>query len=151
MNETPQTPTSDERLMAAICHILGIVITLIIWVTQKDRSPFVRRQAIQAMAFDLLVMVVSLVTVGCLMVVMFTGMLLGMGGLVATVESSASPDALLTLFITLITSLPFVMPCSVFLLVGIDYIFKIIAAVQAFQGKDFQYPVLGPWVARKMG
>jgi uncharacterized Tic20 family protein len=89
--------------------------------------------------------------VGCLMVVMFTGMLLGMGGMVAMVDSSTSAENFIALFITLMTSLPFMLPCSIFLLVGVDFTIKIIAAVQAFQGKDFQYPILGPWVARKMG
>ena len=53
-------PSSDERLMAAIAHgsvVIsgpGIVVGMLIWLTQKEKSPYAAAQALQAAVFQLL-------------------------------------------------------------------------------------------------
>ncbi|MEZ5227131.1 MAG: DUF4870 domain-containing protein [Acidimicrobiales bacterium] len=50
-------PSSDERSMAMIAHLLGIVASLIgpliIYLVKKDESPFVRDQAAEALNFSI--------------------------------------------------------------------------------------------------
>ena len=38
--------SSDDRIMAALAHFLGLFGALIIWATQKDKSRFVKFQAL---------------------------------------------------------------------------------------------------------
>jgi uncharacterized Tic20 family protein len=61
-----EKPTNkDDNLMAALAHVGiivgGILIALIIWVTQKDKSKYVDFQAKQALAYQLAVGVVFFV------------------------------------------------------------------------------------------
>jgi len=52
--------SSDERLMAAIAHGSvvvtgpGIVVGVLIWLTQKEKSPYAAAQAMQAAVYQLL-------------------------------------------------------------------------------------------------
>jgi len=143
MVDQPLTPTSDDRLMAALSHFFGLIVALIAWATQKDKSRFVRFQAIQAMAFDLCVAILVFIMVGCMMVLIFGSMAVGMGGMAFTVNQNDPSSGLISLFITLLTAVPFLVPCIVFPLVGIVFVARLIAAIQTFQGKDFHYPWLG--------
>lgn len=43
---SPET-SSDERLMAAVSHLFGLLVAIIVWATQKEKSIFVRFQAVQ--------------------------------------------------------------------------------------------------------
>jgi uncharacterized protein len=49
----------DDNLMAAISHagilLLGVIIPLLIWVTQKEKSKYVEFQAKQALVYQLVV------------------------------------------------------------------------------------------------
>ena len=148
MTEQPLAPTSDESIMAAISHFFGFLVALIVWVTQKDKSRFVRFQAIQALAFDLLVSVITFLLVGCLMALTFGAMTVGMSGMAFTVNQNEPSTGLVSLFITLMTAVPFLIPCIVFPLTGIVFVARLIASIQTFQGQDFRYPWLGKWVER---
>jgi uncharacterized Tic20 family protein len=54
------TPTMEERLMAAISHAAvvvsgpGILVGLVIWLTQREKSPYASRQGMQAVVYQLL-------------------------------------------------------------------------------------------------
>ncbi len=151
MNNIPQQPlsTSDERLMAAVSHLFGLLVALIIWVTNKDRSRYVRFQATQSMAFDLVVMVVTFILVGCLMVGMMAVMALGTGGMIFSVQPDGSPpDGPFALFILLMTGVPFLIPCIMVPYAMFLWVCRIVATIQTFQGKDFRYPWLGGQVER---
>ncbi|ODS42905.1 MAG: hypothetical protein MSIBF_06475 [Candidatus Altiarchaeales archaeon IMC4] len=54
-------PNADEKLMAAISHagiiIGGILVALIVWLVQKDKSKYVGFQAKQALVYQLVVLV----------------------------------------------------------------------------------------------
>jgi uncharacterized Tic20 family protein len=109
----------------------------------------VRFQAVQAMAFDIVVMIIIFITVGCLMLIMFLGMGLGMGGMIAATDPSGVPEpGVIGLLFSLITSVSFLLPCVIFALVGGIWVIRLIAALQAFQGHDFHYPWLGAQVEK---
>jgi len=150
MTEQTLAPTFDERLMAALSHFLGFFIALIAWATQKDKSRFVRFQAIQAMAFDLVVSVITFLIVGCMMVMIFGVLVLGVGG-IALIGYQNNPTAEpLGILVALMTAVPFLIPCIILPLMGIIFIARLIATIQTFQGKDFHYPWLGALIERSL-
>lgn len=69
----PATPSSEERSMALLAHLstlvamvisagwLSFVGPLILWLLQKDRSPFVRQSAAGAFNFNLSMWVLSII------------------------------------------------------------------------------------------
>ena len=68
MKIPPVTETSsDERVMAALSHgsillpMIGIFVPTIIWMTQREKSAFVRFHALQAMVYQLFQVVYQIV------------------------------------------------------------------------------------------
>ncbi|MCF8244435.1 MAG: DUF4870 domain-containing protein [Saprospiraceae bacterium] len=55
--EEEYTPTSDEKTMALLSHILtivaGFVAPLVIYIIKKDESPYVRRHAVESLNFQI--------------------------------------------------------------------------------------------------
>lgn len=150
MTEQPQALTSDKSLMAALSHFLGFLVALIVWATQKDKSRFVRFQSVQAMAFDLVVSVIVFLAVGCMMVLIFGVLALGVGD-IALISSQNNPTAEpFRVFTSLMTAVPFLIPCIMIPLAGIIFVARLIATIQTFQGKDFHYPWLGALVERSL-
>ena len=56
-----QTPSNDDRNLAMLAHLLGIVSgfvgALIIWLIKKDQSPFVDEQGKEALNFQITMMI----------------------------------------------------------------------------------------------
>jgi uncharacterized Tic20 family protein len=150
MTEQTLAPTSDERLIAALSHFLGFIIALIAWATQKDKSRFVRFQAIQAMAFDLTVSIITFLIVGCMMVLIFGVLALGAGGIALTSTQNNPSSGPIGVFIAMMSAVPFLIPCIILPLIGIIFVARLIATIQTFQGKDFRYPWLGSLVERSL-
>src|SRR4051794_3434584 len=61
-------PTAEERLLAALAHVLGIVTLfagpLVMMCTRVKRSPYVRRHIVSALNFQLTLLIVTVVTLG---------------------------------------------------------------------------------------
>ncbi len=151
MTQQPLTPTSDERVLAAIAHFFGFLVALIIWAFQKDKSRFIRFQSIQAMAFDLLILILAFVVVGCMVFFIFGALAVGVGD-IAILGSQANPSAeAVRTLIALMTGVPLLLPCIFLPFIGAIFIAKLIATIQTFQGKDFHYPWLGDLVERSIG
>jgi uncharacterized Tic20 family protein len=83
---TPSAPSSDERTWAMIAHLsafAGILVPglghvggpLVIWLTRRDQSAFVERQAREALNFNLTVVLASFVCMA--LVLIGIGVLLG--------------------------------------------------------------------------
>jgi uncharacterized Tic20 family protein len=62
-------PTEDERVLAALSHasivanvvnLAGMIGTALIWATQRDRSPYVRTQALQALVYQGAVLLIAI-------------------------------------------------------------------------------------------
>ena len=57
-------PTNDDKQMAMFCHlggIMGIIIPLILWLTQKEKSSFIDEQGKEAVNFGITMMIAHLV------------------------------------------------------------------------------------------
>jgi len=61
------TPSSEERLMAAIAHASvvvfgpGILVGVFIWLTQKEKAAYASNQGLQAAVFQLVGMILTMV------------------------------------------------------------------------------------------
>jgi uncharacterized Tic20 family protein len=138
-------PTQDERIMGALPHIsvlipyIGVIVPIMIWVTQKDKSRFVYFQALQAAAYQLVLFVATLLGWGCY-ILSFILLIPTM----TFIQSSSEWPALAATFF----------PFCVLGLIGLGWLFfliyGIVAAIQVFQGKDFRYIVIGDQVERFM-
>lgn len=142
------TPSTDERVLAALSHIavllplMGVIAPIVIWVTQREKSKFVAFQSLQALAYQLVMIVAWFLGMGCYLLsifVIFAGMFIG-----AATESTGWSEALL-----LMTSLSPLIVFGVILLVGFVFIiYGVVGAVNAFQGKPFRYIILGKRIER---
>ncbi|MEU2946175.1 DUF4870 domain-containing protein [Nocardiopsis alba] len=63
---TTGQPNADERSMGLISHLggglLGLLVPLIMYLIKKDESPFIRDQAAQALNFQILILIVYIVS-----------------------------------------------------------------------------------------
>ena len=153
---TERTVSQDDQVMAALAHgaailpFWGLVGAIVIWATQKDKSPFVRFQALQALVYQVLPIFGG--------VLFFVCYFCSFGGFFLTIPLAALADqgggggevaAIIAAVVT--TGLPFVI-FAVAALVWLAWlIYAIVGAVRVFQGHDFRYAVVGPWLERTLG
>jgi uncharacterized Tic20 family protein len=64
----PGEPTAEQRVLAALAHVLGAVTLfvgpLVMMCTRARRSPYVRRHIVSALNFQLTLLLVTIVTFG---------------------------------------------------------------------------------------
>lgn len=144
---TPAPPTQDERLMAGLSHIsvllpmMGVIAPIVIWVTQREKSRFVTFQSLQALAFQLTMVLAWFVGMACYMGSFFTTFLaIPFGG--GTGRTGIEPLFGLFFFV------PFLVFGAIFLGWFAFTAYGIAGAIQSFQGKPFRYAILGERVAR---
>jgi uncharacterized Tic20 family protein len=150
---TNELPSQDDRIMAALAHVsvllpfTGLLAPIIIWATQKNKSPYVRFQALQAVAFQITLIVAWFAGGACYMCSAFGTFPLMV---LAAPSSSTPPQATVPLvgFSLLAIFLPFVV-FGLAALVGIAFlVYGLIAAVLTLQGKPFKYVILGRRIER---
>jgi uncharacterized Tic20 family protein len=130
-------PTQDDRLMAALAHVAVVVgftmiLPAIIWFIYRDKSPYVRFQALQAFVWQLIITAGGFVIGGCMLMAMM------MSGAMADNGNGGG-----------FACFPFAFFCGVILL-GIGFtIYGIYAAIATFGGADFRYPIVGSWLENR--
>jgi uncharacterized Tic20 family protein len=143
--EQNSLPSQNDKIMAALAHIsavlpfMGVIAPIIIWATQKDKSKYVAFQALQAVAYQLLMILAWFVGMGCYMLSFFA-MFIGIpfaGSQGGKVDPSVAPLFALGVMI------PFIIFGAIFMGGALFVLYGIIGAVQAFQGKDFRYIIIG--------
>ena len=133
--------TQEERLLAAVAHagvlipITGIVAPLLIWLTQRERSPKVKFHAIQATVYQALPVLAMIIYMGCFMCAFGFTML-------AAMFPASSGDGALIAFANVFPLLIFFLALFIFMIYGV------IGAVRVFQGADFRYVWIGRWLER---
>lgn len=138
------SPTSDERVLAALAHFLGFTGAVIIWLLQKDKSRFVRFQAVQSLAFHLTFTTVMVVLFVCLLGVMFVGVF---GTIIAAASLSSSPENASPFLFFPFLFTPLTVTC-IFPFMLLMFIAQIVAAVSVLGGNNFRYPFLGAQVEK---
>jgi uncharacterized Tic20 family protein len=153
------TATQDDKVVAALAHALGPLIAIIVWATQKDKSPFVAFQSLQALVYQLTGFVGMLLGMACYMC-SFVGMFGSMFaiiplGAIGAAASEGTPDAiegLAALIGFLISTVTMTVPFAIFGLLFLAaiafFLYGLWAAISVFQGKDFRYIVIGRWLER---
>lgn len=139
---TNLSPSSDEKLMGALAHLFGPLVALVVWSTQKDKSRFVKFQALQALVFDLILVVVMGIIFFCIFGIMFVGMF---GSVFGAMGSTSSPKAITPFFM-----LPFMFPFMTFACIFpfslLIMAIRLIAFLSILNGRNYQYPLLGKWL-----
>lgn len=133
---------SDEKLMSLLSHLsiiipnIGVIAPIIIWVTQKDKSKFVRFHAVQAIFFQLLFFVL-------LMASIFIGLILMLISLpIITRNPDAAPGALFWVSMGVMN--------LYFPLWIIFAIYAVVAGVKSFKGRIFRYLIIGRIIEKKV-
>jgi uncharacterized Tic20 family protein len=152
------TATQDDKVVAALAHALGPLIAIIVWATQKDKSPFVAFQSLQALVYQLTGFVGALLGMACYMC-SFVGVFGGMFAAIpltaagtAVTEGGGTAEglaALIGFLVTMVTMfLPFAIIGLLILAILAFILYGLWAAFSVFQGKDFRYVVIGRWLER---
>lgn len=147
--------TSDERTWAALAHastlltllasvasagiggLLLVFLPLVIYLSYKDKSPYVAYHAAQAFALQVVATVgffAAILAVAIVLVVMW----------LITALLSVILIGLILIPITLLLTL-----LAVFILIAVPFViggFSIAATAQTANGVDYEYPYLGRWV-----
>jgi uncharacterized protein len=142
------TPTQDERIIAALSHasallpLMGVIAPIVIWITQKEKSRYVAFQSLQALVYQLVMIVGYLVGMGCYMIFLFSTMIA-----LPFLSTSGSSDIIDPIFeIGLV--IPFLVIGAFFLVGFLFMVYGVIGAVKAFQGKPFRYFLIGKRVEK---
>jgi uncharacterized Tic20 family protein len=143
MSEQPSAFTSDERTMAVLAHASGLLNLVsgmggligagIIWLIQREKSPWSAFHGLQSLLFQAVVVVIS-------------------GAIVALTWVPGFIFSFITIGIGTILAVPF-MILTMFLALGIVYAsvgYQVYAAVQVNNGKEFTYPWVGTWLKRQL-
>jgi uncharacterized Tic20 family protein len=154
MTEQDVSVTSpDERILAALAHItilvplMGVIAPIVIWVTQKEKSRYVGYQALQAVVFQLLLVLTWFIGMGCYMASFFIAFI-GMAGLGAGNSSSNPTSGPAETFGILGVLIPFIVFGLLIIAGFVFVIYGVVAAIQSLRGHAFRYAIIGDRVER---
>ena len=164
--DRPDSGGNEDYLLAAICHlavimpIAGIVIPASIWFAKKDRSPFLKLQSSQAMIYQALVILLSMISVVIFffsMIVSFAGMMAGSMGTTVlplfTPEGSEPAQWIKSLLVALAVIpvfLPYILGGIFLIILTLHIVYGFIAVAVTLMGKDFRYLLIGRMVENKL-
>lgn len=146
--------TQEDNWVAGICHatailqLWGIITPFIVWFTQKDRSVYLRFQAMQAVIYQGIAVVAYLVGMALYMLVFFAMFFIPLAAAGITRSSEIPAPAGMTLLILFGIIMIF---WTVFtLLVPIYYLLAGLASLRTIQGRPFRYPIIGRLLEKRM-
>jgi uncharacterized Tic20 family protein len=141
-----ENPTSEEKVLAALAHgsvlfaWFGPIAPTILWVTQRNKSKYVRFHALQAMGYQALAFWGWILGI----IAAFIGMF-GMTFLAALViDANQMKSSAIEIFLEVFMIL------SIFGLWGFFFLGGLAGAVFCMTGYDFRYPIIGPWLRNKL-
>ncbi len=139
----------QDRLIAAVSHstciilFWGLVTPVVAWLTEHDRSPFLRFQALQAAVYQGIGLIAYFAVFAVYVAFMFAS--LGVATLLES-HSSSAPLAWIAVFM-----LPFLcIICIGALAVPFYHLFGFLASLATLRGGDYHYPILGRILASRM-
>lgn len=141
------TLTQDEKTLAGLAHgsillgtftsgIGGIIAALVIWLVQKDRSAYVAAQALQALVYQAVTFIVTMLA-WCCWGILWTFLILApLMGNPAAYDIGPPPGLWAGLFLM-------VVPFAIW---GLTILYGLYGAVRCLGGRDFRYAVIGNWL-----
>ncbi len=134
--------SSDQKLMALLSHLsilipnIGILVPVIIWLTNKEKSDFLKFHALQAIFFQLIFFIL-------MMLFIFIGVIMMLAA-IPWFELSSSPEPGILFFLSMVFMF---MYFPLWIIFGI---YAIIASIKSYTGKIFKYALIGKIVERKV-
>jgi uncharacterized Tic20 family protein len=140
-------PSNDERLLALLAHLSvlfgGIILPIVIWAVQKDKSQFVRFHSLQAVFYH--VAYIALLVIFIFALVFFV-LAFGAGFGVLSAGHHSDPGAF-PVFIILMTSIFYL---GIFIVVFAFIGYGVYVAVKAYGGSYIKIPVIGNIIYNKI-
>jgi len=141
MNENPnvnsEAVSSDEKLLALLCHLSsffgGLILPVIIWATQKDKSKFVKFHSLQAIFFQIAFAVIVIFLVFVFLIILFAG--IGITN-INQYDTTNDMPPLLIFFMILFYG-------GVFVLVFGFLAYSVYLAVKSYKGEWIKIPLIG--------
>jgi uncharacterized Tic20 family protein len=135
--------TSDERLLGMLAHLSilfgGLILPIILWVTQKDKSKFVTYNSLLAIFYHLSYVVLILIFV---IIMIFAIIISGVGFGALENSSAEMPTAMIIIMIA------FYIGLFGLIFAGIGY--GVWLAIKTYQGKIVNIPFLGKIIHKKV-
>jgi uncharacterized protein len=142
MNNEGNLISKDEKLMALLSHLsifipnMGILAPIVIWVINKEKSSFIRFNALQAIFFQLIFLAI-------MMFFIFIGVIFMLISIPWTnLNSNAAPGPLF--FLSMVFMF---MYFPLWIIFGI---FAVIASVKSYNGNIFKYAIIGKIIEKKV-
>lgn len=145
-----ETRTTDERVLASLAHgsillglftngLGGIATSLAIWLTQREKSDYVARQALQALVYQIATFVITLTAFSCWGLT-WLGLTLPPLLVNGQAYQNAPPPGMFAglglLFCPLALGL-------------ITILYSLFGALRCLSGHEFEYIIVGSWLARQ--
>ncbi len=141
----PNSIQGDERMLALFSHLSlflgGILLPIIFWATNKDKSKFVTFHALQALWFHIAYIALLIVYIFGFVIIMLIGGL-GLGALSGATGGGEMPVFMIILIIAFY-GLLFVI---IFGAIG----YSVYMAIKSYKGELVKYPVIGNMVYKKV-
>jgi uncharacterized Tic20 family protein len=141
MKSMDEKLNSDHKLMSIFSHLailipnIGIVAPIFIWLTQREKSKFIRFHAMQAIFFQMLFFLL-------LMLSIFIGIILMAVAIMLANNSGSEPGVFFWISMGIVN---FYFP-----LWFIFSIYAIVASVKSFRGKRFKYWIIGRIIEKRI-
>jgi uncharacterized Tic20 family protein len=139
MSTTLEKPDMESRLLAALSHGsiflqgAGILVGVVVYLTQREKSRYAAFQAIQAAVFQLISMI-FIVGMWIVWTIFYCLSLIPVIQAAETAPNAPPPP----IFWIGIGSMA--IPFAVMIVIGL---YGLWAAIRTLQGKDFRYPIIG--------
>lgn len=139
-----ENPSIENRLLAALAHgsivaqAIGILVGVLVYITQREKSRFAAFQALQAAVYQLLNFTIIL---GLWLV---WGIFYGLSMVPFIQMTNANPEAAPP-SIFWIALISIVIPLLYMFLVTL---YGLWGGLQTWQGKDFRYLLIGGWLEK---
>ena len=141
---TQDTVSSDDKTLALLSHLSlvlgGILLPVIIWATQKDKSKFVRFHSLQSIFYHLsLAVIIAVVVIFVALILIIAGI-----GFEAFNNHHGHNSGAFAILVTIVLyGLIFVIGVG-----GVAY--SVYAGIRAYKGEYFKFPVIGNLIYNKI-
>jgi uncharacterized Tic20 family protein len=143
MSEQQTTLSAEERLLAALAHGsiiaqgLGLIIGILIYITQREKSRFVAFQALQAAAYQFITLLIT-IALWVIWIIVYAVSFIPIIQYPQLYEDSPPPFFWVALGLMII-------PLALMVLFGL---YGLWGALRTWQGRPFRYALLGRWLER---
>ncbi len=139
----------QDRLIAAVSHstciilLWGLITPIVAWLTEHDRSAFLRFQALQAAVYQGIGAIAYFAVFAVYMAFIFASL-----GVATVLESHSSSAPLAWIAVFMLPILCII--CAAALAMPLYHLFGFLAALATLRGRDYRYPILGSILASRM-